>query len=43
MVLALTRSLHIEYILVLHINEAGWPKLAPAEQKRWMAAYEAYT
>jgi len=33
----------VQYILMLYANESGWSKLAPAEQKRAAAAYEAYT
>ena len=33
----------MQYILMLYINEAGWPKLTKAEQEQGMAAYNAYT
>jgi len=33
----------MEYILMLYVNEAGWPKLTKAEQEQGMAAYIAYT
>ena len=33
----------MQYILMLYVNEAGWPKLTPAEQAQGMAAYVAYT
>jgi hypothetical protein len=33
----------MQYILMLYVNEAGWPKLTPAEQEQGMAAYVAYT
>ena len=33
----------MQYILMLYVNEAGWPKLTPAEQEQGMAAYNAYT
>ena len=33
----------MEYLLMLYIDESGWPKLTPAEQERGVAAYMAYT
>jgi hypothetical protein len=33
----------MQYLLMLYINEGGWPKLTPAEQEQGMAAYSAYT
>jgi len=33
----------MQYILMLYVNEAGWPKLTPAEQEQGMAAYQAFT
>ena len=33
----------MQYILMLYVNEAGWPKLTPAEQEQGMAAYTSYT
>jgi len=33
----------MEYMLLLHVDESGWPKLSKAEQERGMAAYRAYT
>jgi hypothetical protein len=33
----------MQYILMLYVNEAGWPKLTPTEQEQGMAAYMAYT
>jgi hypothetical protein len=33
----------MQYILMLYVNEAGWPKLSKAEQEQGMAAYIAYT
>jgi hypothetical protein len=33
----------MEYILMLYVNEAGWPKLTKAQQEQGMAAYAAYT
>jgi hypothetical protein len=32
----------MQYILMLYVNEAGWPKLSKAEQEQGMAAYMAY-
>ena len=33
----------MQYILMLYVNEAGWPKLSKAEQEQGTAAYIAYT
>lgn len=33
----------MEYLLMLYVDEAGWPRLSKAEQERGMAAYTAYT
>ena len=33
----------MQYILMLYVNEAGWPKLTQAEQEQGIAAYTAYT
>ena len=33
----------MQYVLMLYVNEAGWPKLSKAEQEQGMAAYNAYT
>ena len=33
----------MQYLLMLHVNEAGWPKLSKAEQEQGHAAYMAYT
>jgi len=33
----------MQYLLMLYVNEAGWPKLTKAEQEQGMAAYMAYT
>src|SRR5215469_3895482 len=32
----------MEYMLMLYVDEAGWPKLTREEQERGMAAYRAY-
>jgi len=32
----------MEYLLMLYVNEAGWPKLSKAEQEKGTAAYAAY-
>src|SRR5215467_3654605 len=32
----------MQYLLMLYVNEAAWPKLSPAEQEQGMAAYMAY-
>jgi hypothetical protein len=32
----------MEYLLMLYIDETGWPKLTKAEQERGVAAYVAY-
>lgn len=33
----------MQYLLLLHQNEADWPKLTKAEQEKGIAAYAAYT
>ena len=33
----------MEYMLMIHVDEAGWPKLSKAQQEQGMAAYMAYT
>jgi len=33
----------MQYLLMLYVNETGWPKLTKAEQEQGMAAYIAYT
>ena len=33
----------MEYMLLLHVDESGWPKLSQAEREQGMAAYRAYT
>jgi hypothetical protein len=33
----------MQYMLMLYVNEAGWPQLTPAQQSEGMAAYFAYT
>lgn len=33
----------MQYLLLLYVNEAGWPKLSKAEQELGLAAYTAYT
>ena len=33
----------MQYLLMLYVNEAAWPKLSKAEQDQGMAAYMAYT
>ncbi|MGB6689708.1 MAG: YciI family protein [Terracidiphilus sp.] len=33
----------MQYILLLYVNEAGWPQLSKAEQEQGMAAYRAYS
>jgi len=33
----------MEYMLMIYVNEAGWPKLSQAQQEQGMAAYTAYT
>jgi hypothetical protein len=32
----------MQYMLMLYVNEAGWPKLTKSEQEQGMAAYVAY-
>ena len=33
----------MHYLLMLYVDETGWPRLTPEEQQRGMAAYMAYT
>jgi hypothetical protein len=33
----------MQYMLMVYVNEAGWPKLTKAQQEQGMAAYMAYT
>jgi hypothetical protein len=33
----------MEFILMAYVQESGWEKLPPEEQKQGMAAYTAYT
>src|SRR5438067_7266622 len=37
------RRFYMQYMLMIYVNEAGWPKLSKAEQEQGMAAYTAYT
>src|SRR5260370_12837184 len=38
-----SRRIHMQYLLMLYAEEAGWNKLTKAEQEQGMAAYKAYT
>jgi hypothetical protein len=33
----------MQYLLMVYVNEASWPKMSKAEQEQGMAAYGAYT
>ena len=33
----------MQYLLMLYVNETGWPKLSKTEQEQGTAAYMAYT
>jgi hypothetical protein len=33
----------MQYILMLYVDEAGWPKLTKTEQEKGVAAYTAFT
>jgi|SRR5208282_338882 len=33
----------MQYLLMLYVNEADWPKMTKSEQERGVAAYRAYT
>ncbi|HET8965350.1 MAG TPA: YciI family protein [Candidatus Acidoferrum sp.] len=33
----------MEYMLMIYVDEAGWPKLSQTQQEQGMAAYMAYT
>ena len=37
------RRLHMQYMLMLYVNETGWAKMTKAEQEQGVAAYTAYT
>jgi len=32
----------MKYLLMDYVNEAGWPELDQAEQRRWLGAYRAF-
>jgi hypothetical protein len=32
----------MQYILMVYVNEGGWPQLTKAEQEHWLGAYKAY-
>ena len=34
--------IHMTYLLMIYLDEAGWPKLTKAEQDQGTAAYQAY-
>jgi hypothetical protein len=33
----------MQYLLMLYVDEAGWPKLSKAEQEQGIAAYTSYS
>ncbi|MBS0409455.1 MAG: YciI family protein [Proteobacteria bacterium] len=33
----------MRYMLIIHVDEAGWPRLTPEQQRDGMAAYAAFT
>lgn len=33
----------MQYMLMLYVNEAGWPTLTPEQQQQGLAAYMSYT
>jgi hypothetical protein len=33
----------MQYLLMVYVNEAGWPKMSKSEQEQGIAAYGAYT
>jgi len=33
----------MQYLLMLYVNEAQWPKMSNAEREQGLAAYKAYT
>jgi hypothetical protein len=33
----------MEYMLMVYVNEAGWPQMTKTQQEQGMAAYMAYT
>jgi hypothetical protein len=36
-------EISMQYMMLLYVNEAGWPQLTPAQQAAGTAAYTAYT
>jgi hypothetical protein len=38
-----SRRFHMQYLLLLHANEAGFVNMTAAQQQQGMAAYAAYT
>jgi hypothetical protein len=38
-----TGETHMQYMLMLYVNENGWSSLTPAQQEQGVAAYTAYT
>jgi hypothetical protein len=32
----------MQYLLMLYLDEGGWPKMTPAEQQQGMAAYQSF-
>ncbi len=32
----------MQYVLMIHSNEAGWSNLTQAEEEKWMAAYQGF-
>src|SRR5713226_3814556 len=38
-----SRRIHMQYLLMLYAEEAGWNRLTKAEQEQGVAAYKAYT
>lgn len=33
----------MRYMLIIHVDEAGWPRLTPEQQRDGVAAYAAFT
>jgi hypothetical protein len=33
----------MQYLLMVYVNEKGWPDLSPEQQEQGMAAYQAFT
>jgi hypothetical protein len=37
-----SKEIDMQYLLMLYLDEGGWPKLTPAEQQQGVAAYQSF-